>query len=328
MESPAMLRIAFTGAFAGPFEPLVRPLIKTPCETLQADEGSVLAHLGEIDILVTLAFSAAMGKAAGSRLKLVQLPAAGLDRIDRTALPKGTLLANAYGHETGIAEYIISAMLVLARNLIRLDADLRAGIWPGPWVPGKPRLPPAAELAGKTLGILGYGHIGQALARRARAFDMEVLATRRTPSTDQDGLADVGGPDRLDEVLRRSDYLAITLSLNDATRGLIGARELALMKASACLINVARAEIVDGDALYRALAEGRLAGAALDVWYRYPQDDKPTLPAEQPFHELPNVLMTPHMSGGTQGTIQSRAALVAANIDRFARGETLVNLVR
>jgi phosphoglycerate dehydrogenase-like enzyme len=323
-----MLRIAFAGNFAGPFEPLVRPLITTPCETLQADEDAVLAHLAEIDVLVTLAFTAAMGKAAGTRLKLVQLPAAGLDRVERAALPSGALLANAYGHETAIAEFIIGALLSLTRNLVRLDSELRLGVWPGPWAPGKPRLPPAAELAGKTLGILGYGHIGQALARRARAFDMNVLAIRRDLSAAHDGLADLGGPERLDETLRRADYLAITLSLNDATRGLIGPRQLALMKASAYLINVARAEIVDGDALYRALADGRLAGAALDVWYRYPHDDRPTLPADQPFHELPNVLMTPHMPGGTQGTIQSRAALVAANIDRVGRGETPVNLVR
>ena len=218
-------------------------------------------------------------------------------------------------------------MLSLTRNLVRLDSALRLGVWPGPWAPGKPRLPPAAELTGKTLGILGYGHIGQALARRARAFDMNILAIRRDLSAAHDGLADLGGPERLDEVLRRADYLAIALSLNEATRGLIGARELALMKASAYLINVARAEIVDGDALYHALADGRLAGAALDVWYRYPQDDRPTLPADQPFHELPNVLMTPHVSGGTQGTIQSRAALVASNIDRIARGEMPLNLV-
>lgn len=255
-----MLRIAFAGNFAGPFEPLVRPLITTPCETLQADEDAVLAHLAEIDVLVTLAFTAAMGKAAGTRLKLVQLPAAGLDRVERAALPSGALLANAYGHETAIAEFIIGALLSLTRNLVRLDSELRLGVWPGPWAPGKPRLPPAAELAGKTLGILGYGHIGQALARRARAFDMNVLAIRRDLSAAHDGLADLGGPERLDETLRRADYLAITLSLNDATRGLIGPRQLALMKASAYLINVARAEIVDGDALYRALADGRLAG--------------------------------------------------------------------
>ena len=322
-----MLRVAFTGAFAGPFEPLVRPRLTTPCETLQADDASVLTHIADIDVQVTLAFTAAMGRAVGPRLKLIQLPAAGLDRVDRAALPPGVRLANAYGHETGIAEYSIGAMLALTRNFAGLDADLRRGIWPGPWVPGKPRLPPLGELAGKTLGILGYGHIGQSLARRARAFDMEVRAIRRDLSQPADGLATVGGLDELDELLRRSDYLVITLSLNDATRGLIGPRELGLMKKGAYLVNVARAEIVDGLALYEALVTRHLAGAALDVWYRYPQDETPTLPAEQPFHELPNVLMTPHMSGGTTGTIESRVALVASNIDRLARGEPLLNLI-
>lgn len=322
-----MLRVAFAGNFAAPLEPIVRPLLTTPCETMQADEQAVLGHLADIDVLVTLGFTAAMGRAAGPRLKLVQLPAAGLDRVDRAALPGGTMLANAYGHGTGIAEFVMGAMLSLTRDFSRLDAELHRGVWPGPWAPGKPRLPPAGELAGKTLGVLGYGHIGQALARRARAFDMEVRAIRRNLSQPGDGLATVAGIDRLDEVLRHSDYLAITLALNDDTRGLIGARELALMRADAYLINVARAEIVDGDALYRALAERRLAGAALDVWYRYPRDAEPTWPAEQPFHELPNVLMTPHVSGGTRGTVEARIALVAANIDRVARGEMPVNLV-
>src|SRR5687768_11646820 len=168
-ESPEMFRVAFAGSFAGPLEPLVRPLLTLPCETLQADDNTILAHLAEIDVLVTLGFTAAMGKAAGPRLKLVQLPAAGLDRVDRAALPAGTMLANAYGHEIGIAEFVMGAMLALTRDFSRLDSDLRRGVWPGPWVPGKPRLPPAGELAGKTLGILGYGHIGPALARRARA---------------------------------------------------------------------------------------------------------------------------------------------------------------
>lgn len=323
-----MLRVAFAGSFAMPLEPLVRPLINAPCETVVASDAAPLGYLADIDVLVTLAFTAAMGKVTGPRLKLVQLPAAGLDRIDRKAIPAGTMLANAYGHEIGIAEFVIGAMLALTRDFAHLDADLRRGVWPGPWAPGKPRLPPAGELAGKTLGILGYGHIGQALARRARAFDMDVRAIRRDLSQADDGLAAVGGPGQLDEVLSCADYVAITLSLNDSTRGLIGGRELALMKPEAYLINVARAEIVDGAALYRALADRRLAGAALDVWYRYPRDDKPTLPAEQPFHELPNVLMTPHVSGGTQGTYEHRLALVAANIDRIARGETPFNLVQ
>jgi phosphoglycerate dehydrogenase-like enzyme len=189
--------------------------------------------------------------------------------------------------------------------------------------------PPWPELAGKTLGILGYGRIGQALARRARAFDMEVCAIRRDVARSQaDGLALLGGLEALDDVLRRADYLAVTLSLNEQTRGLLSERQFALMKPTAVLINVARADIVDEDALYRALADRRIAAAALDVWYRYPTGPEPTLPARRPFHELPNVLMTPHVSGWTEGMLQARAALIAENIERTARGEPPLNLIR
>jgi phosphoglycerate dehydrogenase-like enzyme len=257
----------------------------------------------------------------------VQVPGAGLDRIDRTALAPRAALANAYGHDVGIAEYVIGAMLALARSFCRLDADLRRGRWDSVWS-GAP-VPLWPELAGKTLGILGYGRIGQAVARRALAFDMDVLAIRRDAARpDPHGLAFVRGPAALEEVLERADYLALTLALTPETRGLIGARELALMKPTAVLINVARGEVVDEDALYDALDRGAIAGAALDVWYRYPAGDAPTHPGHRPFHTLPNVLMTPHVSGWTEGMMDARAGVIAENIHRTARGEAPVNVVR
>ena len=261
-------------------------------------------------------------------MKLVQVPGAGIDRIDRAALPAGTLLANAYGHEAGIAEYVIGAMLFLARDLGRLDGKLRQGVWESQWAVGASAPPLWQELAGKTLGILGYGRIGQAVARRARAFDMEVCAIRRDASRSlTDEFASVGGPERLDDVLRRSDYLAITLSLSEHTSGLIGERELALMKRSAVLINVARGEIVNQAALYRALADNAIAGAALDVWYRYPTDGNATLPGDYPFQQLTNVLMTPHVSGWTEGMLQARSKVIAENIARIGSGEPLLNRI-
>jgi len=253
-----------------------------------------------------------MGLAA-RRLKLVQVPGAGLDRIDRSALPHGTWLAHDSGHEVAIAEYVIGAMLAMTREFTRLDAALRQGTWASQWAVGAPVPPAWPELAGKTIGILGYGRIGQAVAQRARGFDMTVLPFRRG--------------DALDDVLRQSDYLAITLSLNETTRGLIGARELASMKPSAFLVNVARAQIVDEEALYHALAKHVIAGAALDVWYRYPTTPGPTLPANHPFHELPNVLMTPHLSGWTEGMLQARAKVIAENIRRVARAEPPLNQI-
>lgn len=323
-----MLQIAFAGTFAATLEAPVRARLQLPCDVVVDDETRIASRLSSVDVLVSLAFTREMG-AAAKRLKLVQVPGAGLDRIDRSALPAGTALANVYGHEVGIAEYIVGAMLALTRSFGRIDASLRRGVWESQWGVGSSPPPPWPELAGKTLGILGYGRIGQALARRARAFDMNVCAIRRDVSrSGAEGLSFLGGPADLDEVLRRSDYLAVTLSLNDQTRGLLGARELGLMKPSAVLVNVARAEIVDEDALYRALEERRLAGAALDVWYRYPKEAGQTRPASRPFHELPNVLMTPHVSGWTEGMLEARATLIAENIQRTARGEPPLNLIR
>jgi phosphoglycerate dehydrogenase-like enzyme len=128
-------------------------------------------------------------------------------------------------------------------------------------------------------------------------------------------------------MLRQADYLAITLSLSEATRGLLDDRRLRLMKPTAFLINVARAEILDEAALYDALVADRLAGAALDVWWRYPTSAGPTLPSTQPFHEFGNVLITPHVSGWTEGMLDARAALIAENVARTARGEAPLNLV-
>ena len=322
-----MLHVAFIGPLSASFAEAVRARLSEPCELVVLDEADAPARMAEADVAVTLAFTAAMA-AGAPRLRLVQVPGAGLNRIERAALPAGVALANVYGHEVGIAEFVLGAMISLSREFARLDGALRHGVWESQWAPGVPAPPPWPELAGKTLGILGYGRIGQELARRARAFGMTLLAIRRNPVPSQDDpLALLGGLDRLDEVLARSDFLAITLPLSEATRGLIGRRELARMRPTAVLVNVARGEIVDEDALFAALRERRIGAAALDVWYRYPSEPGTLAPARLPFHELPNVLMTPHISGWTDGMLEARARLMAENIDRTARGEPPLNRI-
>jgi phosphoglycerate dehydrogenase-like enzyme len=321
-----MLCVAFVGTFPASLSEPVRRHLTTPCEIVVPNEADIISRLSEVDVLVTMALTDEIGRAA-PRLKLVQVPGAGLDRIDRSALPTGAALANAYGHETGIAEYVIGAMLTLTREFARLDAALRVGEWKSQWAIGSQPPPVWPELAGRTIGILGYGRIGQAVAQRARAFDMKICAIRRNLGGIEDDRAVVGGPEMVDEVLRRSDYVVIAMPATPDTISSIDQRRLGLMKSTAFLINVSRAEIVDEDALYEALAQRSIAGAALDVWYRYPRQPGPTAPATRPFNELPNVLMTPHVSGWTDGMLEARAELIAENIRRVAHGETPLNLV-
>jgi phosphoglycerate dehydrogenase-like enzyme len=321
-----MLQVAFAGTFPASLEQPVRNYLTTPCDIIVAGETDI-SHLQHIDVLVTMAFTTEMGRSV-ERLKLVQVPGAGLDRINRAALPRGAMLANAYGHETGIAEYVIGAMLTLNREFIRLDSALRQGDWQSQWAVGIAPPPVWSELAGKTIGIVGYGRIGQSISRRARAFDMEVCAIRRdVGKSAEDDLVLVGGPDIIDELLQRSDYVVISMPSSPETVGWIGRRELDLMKPDAFLINVARAEIVDENALYDALSRRSIGGAALDVWYRYPREVGPAAPAARPFHELSNVLMTPHVSGWTDGMLDARAKLIAENIRRIACQEVPLNLI-
>ncbi len=322
------MKVAFAGPFAVQLADPVQDHLSTACTIItEPEEAAVKPLLADLDVLVSMGFTQAMATEA-RQLRLLQVPGAGLDRVDRSVLPSTAHLANVYGHEAGIAEHVIGAMIALTRSFARIDARLRQGQWESQFAVATPPPPLWPELAGKTLGILGFGHIGQAIAHRAAAFDMQVCAIRqRVPAETPAGLMFVGGPERLDELMQRSDVIVITLPLSDATRNLIDARRLRLMQPTAVLINVARAEICDEAALYEALASRAIAAAALDVWYRYPTTAGAQLPATQPFHELENVLMTPHSSGWTEGMLTARAKFIASNIDRLALGEPLLNLI-
>jgi phosphoglycerate dehydrogenase-like enzyme len=188
------------------------------------------------------------------------------------------------------------------------------------------------EAYGKTLGLIGYGHIASEIAQRAAAFGMRIIATARTPRPAPPPLVWLGTSDAdLDRLLTESDYVVVTCVLSDETRGMLDAAKLAKMKNSAVLINVARGKIVDEQALYQALRSNGIAGAILDAWYRYPFEpgnDETITPSQFPFHELDNVYMTPHCSAWTRQQLDRRWQFVAGNLDRFARGEPLQNVVR
>jgi phosphoglycerate dehydrogenase-like enzyme len=259
------------------------------------------------------------------RLKLLQAATAGIDMIDVPSLPRGIDVCNVYGHEPAIAEYVIGTMLALTLRLFDSVTAFRAGSWAAHQPAGGS---PHGEVFGKTIGIVGYGRIGRDVAQRAMPFGCKVIAANRSPLADKGDASEIYALAELDHMLPQCDVVLIAAGLGEETRGLIDARRLALMKPSALLINIGRAAIVDEEALYNALRDNRLGGAALDVWWQHWSPEQPDRrPSRFPFHELPNVLMTPHCSGFTDGTADRRWGDLAANLDRFVRGAELHNVV-
>ena len=283
--------------------------------------------LADADVYIGTDFNVAMGKAAKS-LKAILIPAAGYDRIEPDAVSKNVIVANAYHHEAPIAEWVMAVAVALDHELFHSDRSFRNGDW-SQW-PG--RHGPYRELYGRTFGIIGYGAIGKRVARLANAYEMRVIAAGRRSETlheaKADGVEYGAGKEAMDWVLQGSDFVLVSTPLMDSTQNLIGERELSLLHPNAYLINPARGHIVNEKALYNALVSKSIAGAAIDTWYEYPvsSDDSPR-PSMYPFWELENVIMTPHHSGATIGTLDRRAATVAANIDRLANGQPLMNVI-
>jgi phosphoglycerate dehydrogenase-like enzyme len=302
--------------------------MKTPFQTeILADEGDAVRlapSLAEAEIVIGHIWRA--GFPPAPRLRLLQSVAAGLDLIDAGAVPKGVAICNVFGHEPAIAEYVIMTMLVLTHRLFEAVTAFRAGSWvASPTFGGGP---PHGEVLGRTIGIIGYGRIGREVAERAAGLKCRVLAANRSPVAEPGPVETIFPLAELDRMLPLCDTVLVACALAAETKGLIDARRLALMKPGALLINVARASIVDEDALYAALKGGHLGGAALDVWWQYPTAAEPERrPSRRPFHELPNVLITPHCSSTTEATADRRWSVVAGNLDRFARGEPLQNVV-
>ena len=277
------------------------------------------AAFAAAEVLISIAYDSSMPPTP--RLRLLQLPVSGLDSVDFAVVTAGCAVCNVFEHDIGISEYVLAAMLHDTVGLAGRNARFKAGSWvENPVRGGAFR----RELAGQTLGTIGYGSIGRAVATRARAFGMRVMAVTRTPRALEPAPDWLGGFDQLDHLLAHADYVLIACPLNDETRGLIGRAQLARMKRGAVLINVARGPIVDQDVLYEALRDGVVGGAILDTWYRYPSAAEPeVMPADHPFHELANVVMTPHLSGWTEGLMPRRFAVIIDNLERLAAGRPL-----
>ncbi|MEO0680645.1 MAG: 2-hydroxyacid dehydrogenase, partial [Pseudomonadota bacterium] len=262
---------------------------------------------------------------ATPNLKLFQIPWTGFDFTSPEKMPAGLPVANTFEHETAIAEYAFAAMLEWEIGLRKLDADFRTGGWGGAGV-GVSNT--HGELLGKTLGVLGYGHIGHEAAVRAKAFGMRVIGLRRSDKPCPPELDWLGQGDCIDDLMAQSDYLLVACDMNEETIGLVNADRLAKMKPTGVLINVARGKVVDEEALWEALSSKRIGGAVIDVWYNYPSPDKPDVwPSNRPFQDLENVILSPHRSAVTEAMHERRWRFVASQLGRISAGEAPLNVV-
>ncbi|MHA1987419.1 MAG: NAD(P)-dependent oxidoreductase, partial [Promethearchaeota archaeon] len=280
----------------------------------------------DVEIIVCTRLSAVVVRKA-KNLKLIQKTGAGVDALPFDAIHDEVYVANTSGaNPVPLAEGTISLLLALAKRVVQ-----RHKIFP------KIDRNRGTELRGKKVGIIGLGHIGIEIAKRLQVFEMKILAIKRRVSEELKNnmkLAFLGGPEDLDYVLSKSDFIIVIVPLTPETRGLIGEHEIGLMKPSAYLINVARAAVINERALYFALKENKIAGAALDVWWVPHWWDpkwKPKLdkPSKYPFWELPNVIASPHSIGSAEITKFSENAvrIIAKNIGNIANGKPPINQV-
>jgi D-2-hydroxyacid dehydrogenase (NADP+) len=260
--------------------------------------------------------------AAGPKLRWVHTGTAGVaSMLYQEMVSSDVAFTNSAGvHAPPMAETVIAMMLYFARGFDFAVRNQLRNAWDQSAF--ETTASPIVELAGRTVGILGYGGIGRDVARRAKALGMHVLATRRS-NGNADEFAQVVSADGpgLEQVLRASDVVVIALPATAETRGMIGIKELSWLKPDAVLINVARGNIIVETALIDALKAGRLRGAGLDVFEHEPLD------AQSPLWQLDNVLLLPHVSATTPRFWEREAELIAENLGRYQRGQELLNTV-
>ena len=242
---------------------------------------------------------------AAPELRWVQAMSAGVDYLPLDDLAEhGVALTTASGvHAEPIGEQVLGYMTAFERGLHEAMHQQHRGVWE--------RVGGGGELAGKTVGVVGLGAIGTRVAELARAYRMEVLGTKRDPTTAPDAVDEAFGPDGLGELLDRSDYLVLACPLTDETRGLIGRQELRRLDDEAVLVNIARGEVVDQDALVRSLQNHGIGGAGLDVFEEEP------LPPDSVLWDLSNVIVTPHNAGSTPRYAERLAGLFAENYESY-----------
>jgi len=281
----------------------------------------LLANVRGIDGLLSLLtdkIDAGIMDAAGGQLKVISNYAVGYNNIDvKAANERGIAIGNTPGVLTETtADCAWALLMACARRIVEADKFLRAGKWKS-W---EPKLMLGTDVYGKTMGIIGLGRIGTAVARRANGFNMKILAA--TPRIDTPNAREVGAEIvPLERLLKESDFISIHVPLTEDTKGMIGEKELAMMKKGAYLINTARGDVVDEKALIKALKEGRIAGAGLDVYEKEPIEH------DNELIKMDNVVAVPHIGSASTETRGSMSDIAAENLLAVLEGRKPVSCV-
>ena len=324
------MKAILLGPESAPFADLLRSGLRGKWELLacplMGPPADLAAELAAAQVLISCRYNGSFPPMPA--LRLLQVPATGLNSISLPTVPAAATVCNAFGHQIAVAEYVILGMLACVRDLLAVRQRFVLGKWhTGASATDSP--PTYGEVHGRTLCIVGLGRIGTEIAIRAKALGMRVIGCNRTLERSSPYLEEARPLAHIADLATRADFLVLACALTEQTRGIVDRRVLAALPPTAFLINVGRGPLVAEEDLYLALKSRRIAGAVLDVWYRYPdQSDPHPPPSEFPFNELDNVIMTPHVSGWTDGMLRRRWAEIAANLNSLALGSDLSNLVR
>ena len=255
----------------------------------------------------------------GKKLKVISNYAVGYNNIDtKTATENGIYVTNTPGVLTDTtADFAFSLLMSVARRTVEADKYVRRGDWKVAW---GPKMYTGGDVWGKTLGIIGYGRIGQAMASRGLGFNMKIIYNSRSrkPELEKERGVEWGS---VDDILKKCDFVSIHVPLTPETNRMIGAKQLAMMKPTAYIINTARGPIIDEKALYEALKNGELAGAGLDVFHKEP------INMDNPLLTLDNVVVAPHMGSASVETRTEMSIMNAKDILSVLQGREPVNLV-
>lgn len=287
---------------------------------VRAEGDSLPSTSAQASIILAWSASRDLLRAAflqSPQLKWIHSRSAGLDTIlFPELLESPVILTNGTGvFSASLGEFAVAAILYFAKDFRRMIRNQEAGVWE-PF--------DVESVSGKTLGVVGYGDIGRAVASRAQALGMRVLAVKRDPTLSERDRATVDAvytPDRLKEMMPQCDYVVVSAPLTEQTRGLVGAEEIAALRSSAVIVNVGRGPVIDENALVQALSAGAIRGAALDVF------DQEPLPGGHPFYGLRNVLLSPHCADHLPHWKKDAMVFFLDQLDRYRTGASLKNVV-